>query len=300
MDEDNEALSGRGALLPGHRPASAAVLAAVLRHKGLWDEHIEAELESVRVRGRVWRRRLRSRPLHALQAPPFGVLGDEQPTARAACYTLHAACVQQPSVVSIGLTWLPGQHAAPCSTAHVCLRPCTHALLAAPPQGYRYWELERRICCAMAQHNLAAACKRQRQQQQQQEQAQQQQQHVGEQGPPPQPARPSPIAPPFYPGFTWADALAAHEAKSFDYRLLHLLLHKLAGRPYDGALLAFMAADERLVDIGDDLTDYEGWGMTHPGRRAARGPGAGRAAGQLLEGEPCRRWGCVCQSSPRC
>jgi hypothetical protein len=47
MDEDNEAMSGRGALLPGHRFPAAAVLEAVLRRRGLWDERIEAELLSV-------------------------------------------------------------------------------------------------------------------------------------------------------------------------------------------------------------------------------------------------------------
>jgi hypothetical protein len=51
-------------------------------------------------------------------------------------------------------------------------------------------------------------------------------------------------------GFSPAEALAAHEAKSFDYRMLHLLLQRLAGLPYDEALLAFMAVDERLVRIG--------------------------------------------------
>ncbi len=47
MDEDNEALSGQGAALPGHRFEAADALAAVLKGRGLWDERIEAELESV-------------------------------------------------------------------------------------------------------------------------------------------------------------------------------------------------------------------------------------------------------------
>jgi hypothetical protein len=48
MDEDNEALSGAGELLPGHRFAAAAPLERVLRARGLWDNRIEAELEAVR------------------------------------------------------------------------------------------------------------------------------------------------------------------------------------------------------------------------------------------------------------
>ena len=131
-----------------------------------------------------------------------------------------------------------------------------------------YWELERRICCAMAQHGLAAAWRaaaaapQQQEQQEQQQPGQQQHQDQGQErggaGPPhPSDAPPASLAP----GFSPADALSAHEAKSFDYRLLHLLLHRLAGAPYDDALLAFMAADERLVDIGDDLTDYEDDGL---------------------------------------
>lgn len=54
-----------------------------------------------------------------------------------------------------------------------------------------------------------------------------------------------------------ADVLAAHEAKSFDYRVLHLVLLQRIRRPVDAALLAFLRIDEQLVDIGDDLTDYE-------------------------------------------
>jgi hypothetical protein len=154
-----------------------------------------------------------------------------------------------------------------------------------PLQGYRYWELERRVCCAMARHDLAAAWRQRRQhdqgtqeqshqQQQQQQQPQQAEEERKRQGAPckpgtlkdpgkqatcsPAPALATAAPVPLDPGFTWPDALAAHEAKSFDYRLLHLLLHRLAGTEYDEALLAFMAADERLVDIGDDLTDYEG------------------------------------------
>ena len=40
-------------------------------------------------------------------------------------------------------------------------------------------------------------------------------------------------------------------------QVLNLLLHKLTRRPYDTALLEFLFVDEHLVDIGDDLVDYE-------------------------------------------
>jgi hypothetical protein len=54
-----------------------------------------------------------------------------------------------------------------------------------------------------------------------------------------------------------SDVAACHERKSFDYRALHAVLHRLLAVPYDDALLAFLRLDELLVDIGDDLTDYE-------------------------------------------
>jgi hypothetical protein len=41
------------------------------------------------------------------------------------------------------------------------------------------------------------------------------------------------------------------------FQVLNLLLFKLTGRPYDAQLLEFLAVDELLVDIGDDLVDYE-------------------------------------------
>ena len=40
-------------------------------------------------------------------------------------------------------------------------------------------------------------------------------------------------------------------------QVLNLLLHQLTGREVDAAELAFLAVDEQLVDIGDDLFDYE-------------------------------------------
>jgi hypothetical protein len=40
-------------------------------------------------------------------------------------------------------------------------------------------------------------------------------------------------------------------------QLLFLVLHRLCGAQYNQSLLDFLRIDERLVDIGDDLTDYE-------------------------------------------
>lgn len=40
-------------------------------------------------------------------------------------------------------------------------------------------------------------------------------------------------------------------------QVMHLLLLELLKRPCDGPLLEFMRIDEYLIDIGDDLTDYE-------------------------------------------
>lgn len=40
-------------------------------------------------------------------------------------------------------------------------------------------------------------------------------------------------------------------------KVLNLVLHKLNNRRVDAAELAFLAVDEQLVDIGDDLFDYE-------------------------------------------
>jgi hypothetical protein len=60
---------------------------------------------------------------------------------------------------------------------------------------------------------------------------------------------------------TAADVLACHCAKSFDYRALHGVLLALLGKDAAAddvrALLQFLVLDERLVDIGDDFTDYE-------------------------------------------
>ena len=56
---------------------------------------------------------------------------------------------------------------------------------------------------------------------------------------------------------TEEEVLACSMRKSFDYRVLNLLLYKLTGRPYDDAELEFLRVDEHLVDINDDLVDYE-------------------------------------------
>ncbi|KAL3154541.1 hypothetical protein ABBQ32_013999 [Trebouxia sp. C0010 RCD-2024] len=58
-------------------------------------------------------------------------------------------------------------------------------------------------------------------------------------------------------GFDLQDVHRTSEGKSFDYRVLNLMLFKLTKRPYDEALLRFLFVDEHLVDIGDDLVDYE-------------------------------------------
>lgn len=47
------------------------------------------------------------------------------------------------------------------------------------------------------------------------------------------------------------------EAKSFDYRVLHLLLHKLIECEVQAALFEFMFYTEHLVEIQDDLFDFE-------------------------------------------
>eukprot|EP00798_Chlamydomonas_sp_ICE-L_P019498 gene19498-26161_t len=60
-------------------------------------------------------------------------------------------------------------------------------------------------------------------------------------------------------GVEWSldDVLRTHESKSFDYRVLHYVLQRLEGCEPEKVLLSFLRVDELLVDIGDDLTDYE-------------------------------------------
>lgn len=57
--------------------------------------------------------------------------------------------------------------------------------------------------------------------------------------------------------FTAEEVEAAAVGKSFDYRLLNLLVSALRGAELPPGLLAFLRVDERLVDISDDLVDYE-------------------------------------------
>ena len=52
----------------------------------------------------------------------------------------------------------------------------------------------------------------------------------------------------------------ARHRPSAPLQVLNLLLCRLSGRPYDEQLLAFLRVDELLVDISDDLVDYE---VTH-------------------------------------
>eukprot|EP00928_Gymnodinium_smaydae_P097460 TRINITY_DN8833_c0_g2_i1.p1 TRINITY_DN8833_c0_g2~~TRINITY_DN8833_c0_g2_i1.p1 ORF type:complete len:386 (-),score=90.50 TRINITY_DN8833_c0_g2_i1:6-1163(-) len=55
---------------------------------------------------------------------------------------------------------------------------------------------------------------------------------------------------------TVAQAQRALRLKSFDYRVLNLLLFQLRGAPYNAKMLAFMRQAELLVEIEDDLKDY--------------------------------------------
>ena len=43
------------------------------------------------------------------------------------------------------------------------------------------------------------------------------------------------------------------------WQVLNLLLYALTQREPDQQLLEFLTVDETLVDIGDDLVDYEAW-----------------------------------------
>merc|ERR1712216_244352 len=47
------------------------------------------------------------------------------------------------------------------------------------------------------------------------------------------------------------------KGKSFDYHVLDLVLFKLLKKPYDEPLLALMRANQYLVELDDDLFDYE-------------------------------------------
>ena len=153
--------------------------------------------------------------------------------------------------------WVVHSSAAGCLSC-VMLKSC-----CAAAQGKEYWKRERVICSQM----LAASKEQQS----------------------------SPRA--ALPAFTPEDVHCMSAAKSFDYRaraptyvivphvicmivtahraepcsatrimmvflsdfaqVLNMVLHKLIKRRADAAELAFLAIDEQLVDIGDDLFDYE-------------------------------------------
>ena len=53
------------------------------------------------------------------------------------------------------------------------------------------------------------------------------------------------------------DVYRCSSLKSFDYRCLHALLCELSGSSASDELLAFLAVDEVLTDMADDLFDYE-------------------------------------------
>jgi len=53
-----------------------------------------------------------------------------------------------------------------------------------------------------------------------------------------------------------ADIEEALRLKSFDYRVMNLLLYSMRCAPPDEEHLKFLAASEVLVEVGDDLTDY--------------------------------------------
>lgn len=55
---------------------------------------------------------------------------------------------------------------------------------------------------------------------------------------------------------SWVTAAPSAGARNF-LQVLNLLLFKLTKRQYDDNLLGFLFVDEHLVDIGDDLVDYE-------------------------------------------
>ena len=45
--------------------------------------------------------------------------------------------------------------------------------------------------------------------------------------------------------------------KDIHVQVMHLLMLNMTGKSYSNELFAFLQVDERLVDIGDDLVDYE-------------------------------------------
>lgn len=53
------------------------------------------------------------------------------------------------------------------------------------------------------------------------------------------------------------DVMRAIQLKSFDYRVLNLLLYQLRGQPVNELHMEFLSASEFLVEVSDDLYDYE-------------------------------------------
>lgn len=87
--------------------------------------------------------------------------------------------------------------------------------------GLVFWERERTFCASMGQHSCV------------------------------------PVTGQDPPLFSLHDVHAAAKRKSFDYRVMNLLLYGLTKTSPDPQLLDFLLVDEMLVDIGDDLYDYE-------------------------------------------
>eukprot|EP00250_Pteridium_aquilinum_P011074 c19824_g1_i1 orf=90-974(+) len=54
-----------------------------------------------------------------------------------------------------------------------------------------------------------------------------------------------------------SDVMRAIKLKSFDYRVLNLLLYELTHQPVNETHMDFLSASELLVEISDDLFDYE-------------------------------------------
>ncbi|PKA50773.1 hypothetical protein AXF42_Ash017652 [Apostasia shenzhenica] len=53
------------------------------------------------------------------------------------------------------------------------------------------------------------------------------------------------------------DVMRAIHLKSFDYRVLNLLLYQLRGQPVNKVHMEFLSVSEFLVEVADDLYDYE-------------------------------------------
>ncbi|KAI5082375.1 hypothetical protein GOP47_0002118 [Adiantum capillus-veneris] len=54
-----------------------------------------------------------------------------------------------------------------------------------------------------------------------------------------------------------SDVMQAIKLKSFDYRVLNLLLYAMLNKPVNEIHMEFLSASELLVEISDDLFDYE-------------------------------------------